>query len=159
MLRAELSVLADDIIRFESRVALHEQAGDDFDAATHRYRVAQAALDEAPADIDIVRVQRLVDEANWSMARVRAIVEGRRPPEPPSRLRRPGTHGEPAVRLDQTHRPTYVGSDATYRSGWFAAGGGLFGGLLMGTMLGGFGGWVAEGESATDDLDGDSVEE
>ena len=90
MLRAELSVLADDILRFESRVAVHEEARDDFESATHRYRVAQAAFDEAPDDVDLVRVQRVVDEATWSMARARAIVEGRRPPEPPSRLRRPG---------------------------------------------------------------------
>ena len=35
-------------------------------------------------------------------------------------------------------------------SGWFGVGSGLFGGLLMGSMLGGFGGWVVEdiGEGA-----------
>jgi hypothetical protein len=40
MLRAELSVLADDVIRLEPRVALKEDARDDYEAATHRYRVA-----------------------------------------------------------------------------------------------------------------------
>ena len=151
MLRAELSVLADDILRFEPRVAVHEEARDDFESATHRYRVAQAAFDEAPDDVDLVRVQRVVDEATWSMARARAIVEGRRPPEPPSRLQRPGLHGEPAIGLDDDDHPTYVGSNEPYRTGWFAAGGGLFGGLLLGTMLGGFGGWVTHG--GTEDVD------
>ena len=47
VLRAELSVLADDVIRLEPRVALNEKARDDYEAATHRYRVAQATLDYA----------------------------------------------------------------------------------------------------------------
>jgi hypothetical protein len=162
MIRAELSVLADDILRFEPRVALHEEAREDFDSATHRYRVAQAAIDEAPDEVDLARVQRVVDEAAWSMARARAIVEGRRPPQPPSRLQRPGPHGEPAIQLGEGDHPTYVGSDATYRSGWFAVGGGLFGGLLLGSMLGGFGGWVAEHGTADvepmDGVDGDSMD-
>jgi predicted lipid-binding transport protein (Tim44 family) len=155
MLRAELSVLADDIMRFEPRVTMNPAAGDDFDSATHRYRVAQAAMDEAPDDIDLVRVQRVVDEATWSMARARAIVEGRTPPQPPARLQRPGHHGEPAIGLDDGHHPTYVGSNAPYQSGWFAVGGGLFGGLLLGTMLGEYGGWVTDdGTSGADPDDG-----
>jgi hypothetical protein len=37
----------------------------------------------------------------------------------------------------------YVDSPAAFRSGWFSGGGGLFGGLLFGSMLGGFGGgWI-----------------
>jgi hypothetical protein len=144
MVRAELSVLADDILRLEPQVAIHEAARDDFESAAHRYRVAQAALDEAPEDIDLVRVQRVVDEATWSMARARAAVEGRTLPQPPSRLQRRGPHGEPAIQLNDGDEPAYVGSDAEYRSGWFAAGGGLFGGLLLGTFLGGFGGWVSD---------------
>ena len=158
MLRAELSVLADDILRFEPRVAMNEDARHDFESAAHRYRVAQAAFDEAPDEVDLVRVQRVVDEATWSMSRVRAIVDGRRPPDPPATLQRPGRHGEPAVGLGDDDLPTYLGSNAPYRSGWFAAGGGLFGGLLVGTMLGGFGGWVAEEGTAdadrTDGFDG-----
>ena len=145
VLRAELSVLADDVIRLEPRVALNESSRDDYEAATHRYRVAEAALDYAKEPIDLLRVQRVVDEANWSMARARAILEGRTPPEPPPPLQRPGPHGEPAVGVDDDHRPVYVDSPAGFRSGWFSAGGGLFGGLLLGSMLGGFGGtWVRE---------------
>jgi hypothetical protein len=152
VLRAELSVLADDVIRLEPRVALNEQSRDDYEAATHRYRVAQAALDHAKEPIDLVRVQRVVDEATWSMARARAILEGRTPPEPPAPLQRPGPHGEPAVGVDNDLRPVYVDSPAGFRSGWFSVGGGLFGGLLLGSMLGGFGGgWVME--EHIDDLD------
>ena len=137
VLRAELSVLADDVIRLEPQVALNEKSRDDYEAATHRYRVAQAALDYAKEPVDLVRVQRVVDEANWSMARARAILEGRQPPEPPPPLQRPGPHGEPAVGVDDGHQPVYVDSPAAFRSGWFSAGGGLFGGLLLGSMLGG----------------------
>lgn len=154
VLRAELSVLADDVIRLEPRVALNEKSRDDYEAATHRYRVAQAALDYAKESIDLVRVQRVVDEANWSMSRARAILEGRRPPEPPPPLQRPGLHGEPAVGVDDGHQPMYVDSPAAFRSGWFSAGGGLFGGLFVGSMLGGLGGgWVVE--QHLDDVDED----
>ena len=152
VLRAELSVLADDVIRLEPQVALNEKSRDDYEAATHRYRVAQAALDYAKEPVDLVRVQRVVDEANWSMARARAILEGRQPPEPPPPLQRPGPHGEPAVGVDDGHQPVYVDSPAAFRSGWFSAGGGLFGGLLLGSMVGGFGGgWVVE--QHVDDVD------
>jgi hypothetical protein len=159
VLRAELSVLADDVIRLEPQVALKDAARDDFETATHRYRVAQAALDYVKEPADLVRVQRVVDEATWSMSRARAIVEGRRPPSPPPSLRRPGPQGEPAVDVDERQRPVYVDSPAPFRSGWFAAGGGLLGGLL----LGGFGSvWVEDDDagdvvkdpSGTDDTDG-----
>lgn len=155
VLRAELSVLADDVIRLEPRVALKEEARSDYEAATHRYRVAQAALDYAKEPVDLVRVQRVVDEATWSMSRARAILEGRPLPEPPPALRRPGLHGEPAVGVDEGQHPIYVDSPAAFRSGWFSAGGGLFGGLLLGSMLGGFGGgWIVHERG--DDVDGDN---
>jgi hypothetical protein len=138
MLRAELSVLADDVLRLEPQVALNDAARDDYEAATHRYRVAQAAIDQAQEHVDLVRVQRVVDEARWAMSRARAILEGRRPPEPPPALQQPGSHGEPAVRLDGRQNPMYVGSPAPFRSGWFSTGTGMFGGLLLGSMLGGW---------------------
>jgi hypothetical protein len=153
MLRAELSVLADDILRLEPQVTLRPEARDDFDAATHRYRVAQAAL-ETTEPVDLVRVQRVVDEATWSMARARAMLDGRPVPAPPPTLQRPGSHGEPAVGLDDDDQPRYLSSSASFRSGWFGAGGGLIGGLLMGTMLGGFGGWVSEDDGYELDADG-----
>jgi hypothetical protein len=57
--------------------------------------------------------------------------------------------------LNDGDQPTYVGSDAEYRSGWFAAGGGLFGGLL----LGGFGGWISDdGATETEPTDGSSMD-
>ena len=65
---------------------------------------------------------------------------GRPPPEPPPELRRPGRHGEPAVDLDDDRRPLYAGYAGPYQVGWFG-GGGLFNGLLLGALLGGFGGW------------------
>src|SRR3954469_1937478 len=143
MTRAELSVLADDVLRLEPQVALHPEAREDFEAATHRYRVAQAAVEHAQSSDDLVRVQRVVDEATWAMARARAAIDGRPPPAPPAQLQRPGPRGEPAVALDDRDSPTYVGSPAPFRSGWFG-GGGLLGGMFFGPLIGGFGGWVLE---------------
>ena len=144
MLRAELSVLADDVLRLEPQVAMNDAARDDYEAATHRYRVAQTAMDQADDQLDYVRVQRVVDEARYSMDRARATLQGRVPPAPPAALQAPGPHGEPAIRLDARQNPVYVGSPASFRSGWFSAGSGLFGGLLLGSILsgglGGFGG-------------------
>ena len=142
MLRAELSVLSDDVLRLEPHVVLKPEAQGDFDAALHRYRVATAALEHVEAPVDLVRVQRVVDEATWSMARARAILDGRPVPAPPVRLQQPGERGEPAVGVDGDH-PVYVGSRESFRSGWFA-GGGMFGGLLMGSILGGFGGFLLD---------------
>ena len=141
MLKAELSVLADDVVRLEPQVALKEEARDDFEAATHRYRVAQAAL-ETNEEVDLVRVRRVVDEATWSMARARATLDGRPAPGPPATLRVTGLHGEPAIGLDDGERPAYLETSTSYGSGWFAAGGGLFGGLLLGGMVGGA--WMDE---------------
>jgi hypothetical protein len=136
MLRAELSVLADDVLRLEPQVAMHADARDDYESATQRYRVAQAALDQTEAPVDLVRVQRVVDEATYAMSRVRATVDGREPPPPPPMLQQRGPGGEPAVQLDEARNPVYVGFPAPFRSGWFGLGGGLFGGLLLGSMFG-----------------------
>ena len=57
MLRAELSVLADDVVRLEPEVELHPDARSDFDAAVSRYRAAQAALDYADQPVDLVRAE------------------------------------------------------------------------------------------------------
>ena len=143
LLRAELSVLADDVLRLDHDVQLHPAARSDYDAAVTRYRVAQAALDEADEPLDLVRVERVVAEARYSMARAVAIVQGREPPPPPPDLQRPGRHGEPAIALDDDRQPTYVGYPGGFQGGgWFGGvGGGLFSGLLLGSMLGGFGGW------------------
>ena len=144
MVRAELSVLADDVLRLEPQVALRPDARGDFEAAVHRYRVAQSAIDHVQTADDLVRVQRVVDEATWAMARARAIIDGRKPPEPPPHLRRRGPRGEPAIELDDGDAPTYVGSRAPFRSGWFGGGGGLLGGMFFGPLIGGFGGWVVK---------------
>lgn len=148
MTRAELSVLADDVLRIESQVALHPAAREDFEAATHRYRVAQAAIDHARTPEDLVRVQRVVDEATWSMSRARAVIDGRPAPAPPAQLQRPGRYGEPAVGLDDRDTPTYVGSPAPFRTGWF--GGGLLGGMFFGPLLGGFGVWGVDDDGEDD---------
>jgi hypothetical protein len=143
LLQAELSVLADDVVRLDPEVQLHPEARGDFDAAVNRYRAASAALDAADEPVDLVRVERVVLEARYSMDRARAIVDGRQPPDPPAELRQPGRHGEPAVTLDEDRHPTYVGYPGGFQGGWFGGvGGGLFSGMLLGSMLGwGFGGW------------------
>ena len=147
MIRAELSVLADDVLRLESQIALHDAARNDYESAVHRYRVAQAALDRSggEAEVDPARLQRVVDEAMWSMARAKAVIGGYPPPAPPPQLQNPGPSGEPAVRLTDDDRPMYVDTPVSFRSGWF--GGGLLGGLMMGPLLGGFGGWIVDDSS------------
>ena len=141
LLRAELSVLADDVVQLDPEVQLHPAARSDFDAAVNRYRAAQAALEHADDPVDLVRVERVVTEARYLMDRVRAIVS-REPPPPPDDLRA-RAHGEPAVTLDEHRQPAYVGYPGGFHPGWFGGiGGGLFSGLLLGSLLaGGFGGW------------------
>jgi hypothetical protein len=143
LLRAEISVLADDVVRLEPEIQLHPEARSDFDAAVSRYRAAQAALDYTDEPVDLVRVGRVVAEARYSMDRARAIVEGRPPPPPPADLQQPGAHGEPAITLDADHQPAYVGHPGGFGGGgWFGGSNGLFTGLLLGSFLsGGFGGW------------------
>ena len=159
MTRAELSVLADDVLRLEPQIVLKPEARNDYEAALHRYRVAQAALDDATAPVDLVRVQRVVDEASYSMSRAKAILDGRQPPPPPDALQQQGRHGEPAVVLDDRNEPRYVNSPASFQSGWFSFGPGLFGGLLMGSMLSGGFGWggdeIDDGGDYGDGLGGD----
>lgn len=142
LLRAELSVVADDVMRLEPLVVTNPDARSDYDAATARFRAASAAIDYADEPVDLVRVDRVVREAEYAMSRARAIVEGREPPAPPADLRRPGRHQEPALDVDGNGRPVYVGAGPFYGGAWFS-GGGLFSGLLLGSMLGGFGsfGW------------------
>ena len=161
---AELSVLADDVVRLEPEVQLHPEAQSDFDAAVNRYRAAQAALEYADQPVDLVRVARVVAEARYAMDRVRAILDGRDPPPPPEELQRDGPHGEPAVTLDESRQPAYIGYPGGFQGGWFGGtGGGLFSGLLLGSLLGGgFGHWgyggttiINQGGDSGDDGDGD----
>jgi hypothetical protein len=152
--RAELSVLADDVLRLEPEVVLHPEARDDYEAAVERYRVASAALDHADDPIDLVRVDRVVEEARYAMARAKALIDGREPPRPPEQLRRPGRHDEPPVVVDDRGAPVYAGGQPFYGGGWFGGGGGLFGGLLLGSMLGGWG-WGWGGPIVIDHHDGD----
>jgi hypothetical protein len=142
LLRAEISVLADDVVRLEPEIQLHPDARADFEAAVSRYRAAQAALDYTDQPVDLVRVARVVAEARYAMERARAIIEGRPPPSPPDELQRPGLHGEPAITLDDDRQPAYVGYPGGFGGGWFGGSSGLFTGLLLGSFLtGGFGGW------------------
>jgi hypothetical protein len=143
-LRAELSVLADDVMRLEPEVGIHPDARDDYAAGVARYRWAQAAIDSIDSPDDIPRVRRGMAEAQYAMARARAIIRGHEPPAPPPDLQQPGPYGEPAVTLDERRQPVYVGYDG-YGGGWggggFFGGNGLFTGLLLGQMLGGGMGW------------------
>lgn len=138
LLRAELSVVGDDVLRLQPEVSLKPEAAADFDAAVERHRAASAALDAVDERVDLVRVRRVVDEARYAMSRVRALLDGRQPPAPPDELRQPGRHDEPPLEVDGLGRPVYAGGTAFYGGGgWFGGGGGLFSGLLIGSMLGG----------------------
>jgi hypothetical protein len=95
----------------------------------------------------------VVDEATWLMARARAIIDGRKPPDPPTRLQRQGPTGEPAVQLDDQERPTYIGVPVSFNAGWFGFGGGMFGGLLGGAVLGSFDDWETEAPESADGYD------
>ena len=140
LLLAELSVLGDDVMGLEPQVTLHPEARPDYDAAVSRFRAAHAALDYARDDVDLVRVERVIIEGQYAMARARATVEGREAPAPPPELTRRGRHDEPALDLDEYGQPVYVGYGTPfYGGGWFGGGGGVFSGLLLGSMLSPFG--------------------
>ena len=140
-LRAELAVLADDVMRLEDDVAIHPDARDDYEAGVARYRWAQVAIDAVDSPDDIPRVRRALAEGAYAMARARAIVRGDDPPPPPAELTRPGPYGEPAVELDDERRPVYAGFGGGWGGGGFFGGNGLFAGILLGQMLGGGFGW------------------
>jgi hypothetical protein len=159
LLDTKVSALAADVARLEPEVMLHRDAQSDLDAAVARCRVAQAALEQRDAPLDLVRVARVVDEAAYARDRAQAVVQGREPPPPPEHLRRPGRHGEPAVTLDERRRPTYIGYPGGFEGGWFGGtGGSLFTGLLLGSMFaGGWGGETTinrEGDFGGGDLGG-----
>jgi hypothetical protein len=156
LLRAELAVLAEDVIRIEPEVLVNPDARDDYEAAVGRYRAAEAALDYADEPVDLVRVERVVREAQYAMSRAKAIIRGQAPPDPPAELRQGGRHDEPPVDVDEAGRPYYVGYGGPfYGGGWFGGGGGLLSGLLLGSMLGGWGaGWGGH-HAETDDHSGD----
>jgi hypothetical protein len=161
LVQAELSVLGDDVLALEPDVALHPDARPDYDAGVTRYRSGQAAMEYADDRVDLVRVQRVVDEGRYAMARARARIEGREPPAPPEDLRRPGRRDEPALDLDDRGTPVYVGYGGMpwYGGGWFGGGGGLLTGLLLGEVLGGGwggGGWAGGWGGGWDDDRGDS---
>ncbi|MDP9071122.1 MAG: hypothetical protein M3N68_07525, partial [Actinomycetota bacterium] len=145
MLQAELSVLADDVMALEHQVTLHPDARPDYDAGVNRFRAAEAALQYADDEVDLVRVERVIAEGRYAMNRARARVEGREPPPPPTELARPGRHDEPALEVDERGEPVYAGYGGPFYGGggWFGGGGGgLLTGLLLGQMLGGgWGGW------------------
>ena len=143
-LRSELSVLADDVMRLEPEVELKPDARDDYEAGVARFKWAQAAIDSIDSPDDVPRVRRGMAEAQYAMARARAIIRGHEPPAPPPDLQQAGPYGEPAIELDEQRQPVYVGYGG-YGGGWggggFFGGNGLFTGILLGQMLGGGGGW------------------
>ena len=146
LLSAELSVLGSDVLELEPQVTMHPDARPDYDAGVTRYKSAQAALKYADDQVDLVRVERVIDEGRYAMDRARAHIEGRQPPPPPEKLTRPGRHDEPAMDLDDEGAPVYVGRGGMMPwyggGGWFGGGTGLLTGLMLGQMLGGgFGGW------------------
>jgi hypothetical protein len=145
LLQAELSVLGQDVMDLEPDVSLHPDARPDYDAGVTRYQSAKAALEYADDRIDLVRVERVIDEGRYAMARARAVIDGRQPPPPPESLARPGRHGEPPIELDDDRQPVYAGYGGGWYGGggWFGGGSGVLTGLMIGSMLGGGwgGGW------------------
>ena len=145
LLQAELSVLGQDVMDLEPDVTLHPDARPDYDAGVTRYQSAKAALEYADDRIDLVRVERVIDEGRYAMARARAVIDGRQPPPPPETLAHPGRHGEPPIELDDQRQPVYAGYDGGWYGGggWFGGGSGILTGLMIGSMLGGGwgGGW------------------
>lgn len=143
-LRSELAVLADDVMRLEPEVELKPAARDDYEAGVARFKWAQAAIDAIDSPDDVPRVRRGMAEAQYAMARARAIIRGHEPPGPPAELQQQGPYGEPAIQLDDRRQPQYAGYEQ-YGGGWggggFFGGNGLFTGLLLGQMLGGGMGW------------------
>lgn len=164
LLQAELSVLGQDVMELEPDVSLHPDARPDYDAGVTRYQSAKAALEYADDRIDLVRVERVIDEGRYAMARARAVIDGRPVPPPPESLARPGRHGEPPIELDDQRQPVYAGYGGGWYGGggWFGGGsGGLLTGLLLGQMLGGgwgggWGGGYYGGQDDGGDSGGDS---
>ena len=152
VLRAELSVLGEDVMQLEPEMTMHPEARPDYDAGVARFRSAEAALDYADEPVDMVRVERVIAEGRYAMSRARARAEGREPPPPPEELTRPGRHDEPAIEVDERGEPAYAGRGGGFYGGggWFGGGGsgGLLTGLILGQMLGG--GWGGHGHYGGD---------
>jgi len=72
LLQAELSVLGQDVLELEPQVTMHPDARPDYDAGVTRYQSAQAALEYANDGVDLVRVERVIDEGRYAMLRARA---------------------------------------------------------------------------------------
>lgn len=141
-LRPYLQMLGDDVMQLEPEVTLKPDARDEYDAAVARFRAGSAGLDAVRTDADLDRVERVIAEGNYAMARCRAVIEGREPPAPPPDLAAPGRQNEPPVVIEEG-RPTYGYGGGWYGGGGWFDGGGLLTGILIGNMLGGggFGGW------------------
>ncbi|HVM09986.1 MAG TPA: hypothetical protein VM345_16075 [Acidimicrobiales bacterium] len=143
-LLAELSVLADDVLRLEPEIAMRPAARPDYEAAVSRYRWLEAAIPQIDSPDDPPRIERAMAEARYAMARAQAIVRDLDPPAPPPELTHPGRYGEPAIEIDERdeyRRPRYAGYGGGWYGGGFFGGNDLFTGLLLGHMLGGFGGF------------------
>ena len=160
LLQAELSVLGQDVMDLEPDVSLHPDARPDYDAGVTRYQSAKAALEYADDRIDLVRVERVIDEGRYAMSRARAVIDGRPPPPPPESLAQPGRHGEPPIELDDDRQPVYAGYGGGWYGGggWFGGGTGVLTGLFIGSMLGGGwgGGWGGGYHGGHDGGGGDS---
>jgi hypothetical protein len=106
LLRAELSVLADDVIRLEPEVVTNPAARQDYEAATTRFRAATAALDYANEPLDLVRVERVVREAEYAMSPPRTSVVAAATRSPPSTST---ARGDPCTWAAAAARSTAVG--------------------------------------------------
>lgn len=161
-LRPYLQMLGDDVMQLEAEVTLKPDARDEYDAAVSRFRAGSAGLDQVRTDADLDRVERVIAEGNYAMARARAVMDGRQPPAPPPELAQPGRQNEPPIVIEDG-RPAYGYGGGWYGGGGWFDGGGLLTGLMIGGMLGGGGfgwggGWGAgagAGQGANDSGGGD----
>jgi hypothetical protein len=131
-LRPSLTVLADDVLALEPTIALHEEARADYEEAVRRYRWAEAAIGQVDTLAEARRVQRVLDEGHYAMARARAVTQGRPAPPPPPELTVPGPNREPPVVVDADGVPGYAG----WGGGWYGGGGWFGGDLLTGLAIG-----------------------
>jgi hypothetical protein len=78
---------------------------------TPRGREGACAAPALEYRVDLVRVERVIDEGRYAMDRARRPSTGRQPPAPPETPARPGRHDEPALDIDERGPPVADGDD------------------------------------------------
>jgi len=119
-LKTDLAALAGDVRGVQAAVGTRPEAGPELAAALTRLQYAAGLVDRVQAPADLGRLCRVAAEAQYALARTRAVLERRDPPPPPADLAEPGPHGEPAVGM-AGGVPVYAGGGGDwYVAPWFA---------------------------------------